>query len=205
LWGECDGLLKQGTNNWSVRAVDYAGNEREQARIVYYGISPTPTPSLTLTPRQKISVKEPSLETEIIKEEKIPAETEEEKEKLKLRGPTVQITVLDEKGRPARGAKVTLYSEPRVAYTDEQGVAVFTSVEKGEHRVLIAYQGKEGEQQINLEGEEIKEFHYTIQVKPSSSLFSAPVVFIVGVLVTLLGVLVAYLIYKKRSLTQADK
>ncbi len=193
-WGKNNGEIKSGTNNWSVRAVDHAGNEKEQSRIVYLGSAPTPTP--TPTPIPKILVKRPSLETKITKEEKIPAETEEERERIEKEGYIVQIKVVDEQGNPVEGAKVTLYSDPKVAYTNQEGIATFKGIEPGEHKVLIAYDGKQGEQKINLTGD-IQEFHYEIQIKETSPFLSPLVIAIFGFLVVSITLFSIFLFKKK--------
>ena len=71
---------------------------------------------------------------------------------------------MEEEKKPVAGAEVTLHSTPRKAVTDVEGVASFTDVEPGQHRVLIAYEGHEGEQTVNLQGD-VKTFDLTVTVE----------------------------------------
>ena len=112
-------------------------------------------------------------------------------------GYTVKVKVTDEKNQPIQGAKVTLHSEPREEITNDQGTALFNNVEKGEHRIAIAYQNQQGEQKINLEGE-VKEFDLTIQIKQTNPFLSTPVILVIGVLALSLGIL-SFLYFKKKS------
>ncbi len=139
------------------------------------------------------------LETKIIKEEKIPAETEEEKERIKEEGYIVQIKVVDEKTNPVQGAKVTLFSEPREEYTNEEGITFFEGVEPGEHRILIVYNNQEGEQQINLTGD-IQEFHYDIQIKETNPFVDTRVILTFFIFLAVIISLLFYVfILKKRK------
>lgn len=138
------------------------------------------------------------LETKVIEEEKIPAETEEEKEKIKEEGHAVKIKVVDINKKPIKGAKVTLYSEPKEAITDEKGIATFENVKAGNHKIVIAYKGQVGEQKVNLEGE-IKEFDFTIQIKQTNPFFNPYVILIIGFSILLVGFLTALLIRAKQK------
>lgn len=128
-----------------------------------------------------------------IEEEGVVTEAEaiEDKE-----GYTVKVKVVDEKKDPVQGAKVILHSEPREEITDKQGIALFNNVEKGEHRILIAYQNQEGEQKINLEGE-VREFDFTILIKQTNPFLSPPVILAMGILLLSLGIL-SILYFKKK-------
>lgn len=95
-------------------------------------------------------------------------------------GYRVKIKVVDEKKEPVLGASVTLYSTPREATTDENGVAAFENVEPGEHRVVVAFNGQSGEQKINITGdEETEEIDFTIQIRQTSP-FTNP--WVIGVI-----------------------
>lgn len=124
-------------------------------------------------------------------EEKQGRESLEEQE-----GYEVKVKVIDEKKKPIEGAKVILHSNPREAITDNQGIARFTNVEKGEHRVIIAYNNYQGEQSINLTGD-VKEFNLNVQVKPTNVFTSPLVLGVIGGLVLIIIVLLVFLIRKK--------
>lgn len=65
----------------------------------------------------------------------------------------VKIKVVDENQKPIVGAKVILHSDPMETTTDKNGIATFSNVEKGDHKLLIAYGEFKGEQSINLSGD----------------------------------------------------
>ena len=133
------------------------------------------------------------MKTQIIDEEAVPAETEEEKQAVKEAGYNVNIKVVDSDKNPVAGAQVTLYSEPKQSQTNQDGIATFTGVEPGEHRVEIAYQNFKGEEKIDLEGE-VKEFNITVAVKPQNPFFSPAVMTVI----VLLAAGLLYFIYRDR-------
>lgn len=143
--------------------------------------------TLSLTP-----VTSDNLETEI-KETKVrtkeeselkekDAETKEEKTVSLVS--ELKIKVVDEKNQPVNGAKVTLYSEPKEALTNEEGIATFENVEAGEHKAVIAYEGYSGEQNIFVDSEnQTKELDFTVQIKPVSPFRNPLVISVIVVLV----------------------
>jgi hypothetical protein len=60
------------------------------------------------------------------------------------------VVVVDKDGQPIAGAKVTLYSVPRVAYTDNTGVAEFTDVESGQHTAVVEYKKMSSQAQVEV-------------------------------------------------------
>ena len=111
----------------------------------------------------------------------LPCQEDEEEE---LGGYTVKVKVVDTDKKPVENAKVTLYSDPKETTTNENGEAVFEDIEKGEHRLVVAYKGQVGEQNLNLKGE-VEEFDFTIQIKATNPLTSPMVLTIIGILVLL--------------------
>lgn len=109
-------------------------------------------------------------------------------------GYDVNIKVIDTKLKPVLGAKVTLHSDPKETTTDENGIAHFTNVEKGDHKVLIAYGSFEGEQSINLTGD-VKEFNINVTVDEKRFSISLFAWLIIGGM----GILIIYLVAKLRS------
>lgn len=139
------------------------------------------------------AVTKSGLETEIIDTElKMKEEKKEEKkeEELKEIGYDVKIKVVDTDKKAVKGAKVMLFSTPKEAKTDKDGVALFKNVEPGEHRVVISYKWQTGEQKINLqENMEVDEIDFTIQIKSTNPFFNPWVIGVIAVLVlTLVGV-----------------
>lgn len=113
----------------------------------------------------------------------------------------VNVKVMDTKEQPVVGAKVTLHSDPKETFTGQDGVASFTDVEAGEHRVLIAYKNYEGEQSIYLTGDDAtKVFNINITIEPKNVLLSKEVLAVIGVLVLIIAVLTILLIKKKRNI-----
>lgn len=117
-----------------------------------------------------------------------------------VEGFDVNITVTDQELKPVGGAIVTLHSTPKEATTNEDGVATFTGVEQGEHRVIIAYNNYEGEQTINLTPDEnTKEFNINVTIQTKNVLFSKEVITIVGVSVLVITVLLVLLVRAKKK------
>ncbi len=112
-------------------------------------------------------------------------------------GYNVKIKVFDTNKKPVEGATVTIHSTPQVTKTDKDGFATFHNVESGDHKVLVAYNGFQGEQSLNLSGD-VKEFDLNIQVKPQSPLSSPKVIIIMGVLFLVIITLAALFIREKR-------
>lgn len=78
---------------------------------------------------------------------------------------------MDTEQQPLEGVNVTLHSKVQEATTNKDGVAEFNNVEPGDHRVIIAYSGYEGEQALNLSGD-VKEFNVNITIEPKRVIFS---------------------------------
>lgn len=64
----------------------------------------------------------------------------------------VILTVLNSDGSASKNTKVTLNSNPRVAYTDKTGVVKFDNVEPGSHNVEVEVLGSKSETTIELDG-----------------------------------------------------
>lgn len=192
-----DADLTYGSHQVEIKAIDQAGNDSEILSLsLTVGSGPSGgglggvVQSWTGTGRW---------ETEIVGEEKVLAETTEEPAPVEEEetGHTVKVQVIDEQSQPVSGAQVTLHSDPQEAITDKTGLAVFENVPTGEHTVIIAYQDRIGEQDITVEGDEVQEFHFTIQLRPVSPFRSAPVIIVIVVLLAVVGVL-AYLISRQK-------
>jgi len=111
---------------------------------------------------------------------------EEEKEKENY---DVRVEVTDSNNNPVIGAEVTLYSESRTAYTNDQGFAFFENVEQGQHRVVIVYDGYEGEENIFLEGEDVKTFYLKVEVEPKEGITIKKNIYIPAIIVGALGLI----------------
>lgn len=108
----------------------------------------------------------------------------------------VNVNVFGKSQEPIGGATVTIHSDPQEAITDENGKVRFESVEPGEHRVLVTYDGYEGEQSIFLTGD-TKEFTLNITLEMKSMLTSPQVLAIIGGFSLVVIVLVVLLIRVK--------
>src|SRR4029078_9365688 len=67
---------------------------------------------------------------------------------------TLEVKVVDTKNNPVEGATVEIHSEVKTIKTDENGIAKFTNLEKGQHILSIAYAGYSSEQSIYLQGDQ---------------------------------------------------
>jgi len=100
----------------------------------------------------------------LISEEKSESEESEKQEGTY----DINVTILDKEGNPLKDVKVTLYSDPKETYTDEQGIARFENVNKGEHELVINNKGKEMSQNINVKGEK-DELNFKVTIENESS------------------------------------
>jgi hypothetical protein len=105
----------------------------------------------------------------------------------------VNVNVFGKGQNPVGGATVTIHSDPQEAITDENGTVRFESVEPGEHRVLVAYNGYEGEQSIFLTGD-TKEFTLNITLEMKNILMSRLFIAIVGGMAAIIAVLSFFLL-----------
>lgn len=122
-------------------------------------------------------------------------------EKVPL-GFRVKIKVIDIQKQPLAGVKVVLSSTPHEGVTDKQGMVVFENVEKGEHKISLAYQNYEGEKKINLEGE-VKEINLTITMQ-TEYVFLSPI-FVISLSTFLLLIIILLLFLLLRANRQATR
>jgi hypothetical protein len=97
-------------------------------------------------------------------------------------GYDVQVKVVDEDKKPVENAKVTLHSTPRTALTDKSGIAQFKNVEKGQHKLQIAYDNYEGEQGLTVEGD-TKNINLNIEIKKKSDTGTNAIYLIAGLVI----------------------
>lgn len=109
----------------------------------------------------------------------------------------LKIAVKDPTNQPVAGAVVTVHSTVQESTTDENGIAYFSNVEPGEHRVIVAYDGFSGEQSVNVTGA-IQEINISITVEKKNVLTSPAVLSIVGGLGLIILILVIILLRKSK-------
>ena len=63
----------------------------------------------------------------------------------------LRVKVLDSEGKPIEGILVTIHSDPKVAVTGVNGIAVIKEVEVGEHTICFGYEGKMYEQDLVID------------------------------------------------------
>lgn len=80
---------------------------------------------------------------------------------------SLDVKVLGIDNKPLAGVLVTLHSNVQTAKTDAQGIARFANVEKGNHKVILAYNGYTGDQALTVDGNK-KSQTLTMQVKLSN-------------------------------------
>lgn len=160
---------------------------------------PTNTPNPTVAPTDSIDElpETGTTETPVPTQTPTPTSTPEN-------GFTIKIKVVDDAGNPVVGALVTLYSEPKTAYTDKDGIATFYNVEAGEHRTVIEYDGKKTEQNFTVSAETASidgnsvlttPFKITISDQSTTNIFSSPLV-ITSLIIVAIIIVIAF---KKRS------
>jgi len=125
--------------------------------------------------------------------------SEEKDTEKKVEGYNISVEVIDTNNNPVEGAKVTIHSKVQETITDKNGVATFSNVEPGEHKVLIAYDGYSGEQAINLSGDS-KEYKLNITVEKKNNFASPQALILIGGLMFIIAVLlVPFLRFRSRK------
>ncbi len=110
----------------------------------------------------------------------------------------VDVKVTDEENNPVGGASVTLHSTPRQAKTNDKGIATFKEVEKGEHTVIIAYNGDTGEQKMVLAASDnVKRYELNVKIQRRNPLLEPVTLGVVGVL----GLVIVVMGLRLRKLT----
>lgn len=138
------------------------------------------------TPSSNVDTSKPSSETQDDETETAPES--EITQVSETEGYIVNIKVTDTNKQAVGGAKVTMHSKVQETTTDENGIARFTNVEPGDHKVFIAYNGFEGEQSLNLTGD-VKEFNLNVTVEAENVLLAPQVLIGAGVLLFIIVVL----------------
>jgi hypothetical protein len=118
-------------------------------------------------------------------------------EVISQEGYDVSIKVVNTDKQPVAGAKVTLHSKVQETTTDANGIATFAHVEEGDHRVIIAYNGYEGEQSVNLTGD-VKAFDLTVTVQAKTVRISTFAYWIIGILVAVIVIMARLLLWMRR-------
>jgi len=111
---------------------------------------------------------------------------------------TFKVKILDKNGRPVVGAKIILFSTPKEAITDTNGVATFNGVTASKHRLSIIYKGYLGEQEIDLSDKERKDVNITVTIKPLAWYSTFQVKIALAVLGSIIFILLFFL-FKKTS------
>ncbi len=166
-WKQEDRNLKEGTHYWKVKAFDFAGNSRSTGERILYvdydyvSTTPTPTPTPTFFFGSYLSGSDESANLEIV---------DIKKEKLKKKEkPTsyvsLTVKVVDQKGSPVEGASITLFSTPRNAKTNKEGVATFEKVERGKHKLLVKQDGYQGSENLDLTDSQVKAYVITVKLE----------------------------------------
>lgn len=136
--------------NYYARLVvlDHAGNASEASPVltVFILAATIPTPAIT-TPPATSTTPGTSFVTKKATSSTTPAPSVASNPTPSR---TVRVMVVDKDGQPIAGAKVTLYSVPRVAYTDNTGVAEFTDVESGQHTAVVEYKKMSSQAQVEV-------------------------------------------------------
>jgi len=98
---------------------------------------------------------------------------------------TLNLKLIDEEKKPMAGVTVMLFSDPKEAVTNSEGIATFNDVEKGEHKIVINDKNFSGEKKIVINGDTVV-VDLTIQVKATNPFTSPVVMVVIGILLSLL-------------------
>ncbi|MBP6882147.1 MAG: LysM peptidoglycan-binding domain-containing protein [Candidatus Levybacteria bacterium] len=119
------------------------------------------------------------------------------KNELTQEGTRLDVLVKDTSGGPLEGVTVTLHSKVQISKTNKEGIAKFTNVEPGDHKVILAYKNYNGEQKLNVDGSKTEQV-LTLQVQMNNG-FSSPLVIVVVTLLILTILYLLFIILKKRK------
>lgn len=133
-----------------------------------------------------------NVEISNIPEEK-PSVPEEDIKTSPINNYDVNIKVLSTDNQPIQGARIALHSDVQEQITNEEGIAKFTNIEEGQHKLVISYNKYSGEQSINITGGS-NEVNITITVEQRNVLISPFAGVIIGILVIIIVILL-----KKRN------
>jgi len=113
---------------------------------------------------------------------------------------TVKIAVTDANSNPIENAKVTLYSKVMEEMTDKLGIAEFTNVLPGEHRVVIEYNNVVKEQYFDLNGSKtLFEMNLTL---PAPANYSMQIFILLLAAVITIVIIRSYLVWKRKPQNQ---
>lgn len=113
-------------------------------------------------------------------------------------GHKLLIKVEDTQGKAVAGAMVTVHSDPQTARTDEEGIAEFTGLAAGAHKVQIVYDGYRGEQSIYLSGEQ-ESYNLDITIEKGNSYETLTWGMICGILLCVFMFVCYRLFYRRRK------
>lgn len=114
---------------------------------------------------------------------------------FKLLGYQLKIKVVDNFGRPLKGADVVLYSEPQQAKTDQNGEVIFLDVTPGKHLVVLRVDGLEKTAEVDVKDSPLEQ---DLQVKFDSSFLFLKTLLVVILILLALGVCI-FIIRKVKS------
>ncbi len=179
--------VKSGDSLWEI-ARDELGSGSKFQTIIEQNKDeyPSLTTSNSLTVGWKLKINCDSKDQEEEKDPNASSQTNSNGEKTY----DVSVIVKDEEDNPVGGANVTLHSTPRHATTNEKGIATFDKVEKGEHKVVIAYEDQVGEQKMVLaESDGVKRYELTVRVQKRNPLFHPVTLGVIAVMGGVIGIL----------------
>lgn len=195
--------LKDGLYKVKLVLDDKAGNSYDHP-VFYISISDNGEGGLFTSPIDNVKqLFSGSLKLDITDQDMTPTIDEEENQQVQEDGYQVKIKVVNSESKPIKGAKVTIHSKVQETITDENGIAHFSNVEKGDHRVLISYDGYKGEKNFTLTGD-VAEFSFEITVVPQNPLLTPQ---FIGV-ASLLSVIIVFMlanIYRIRRKMKFEK
>lgn len=114
---------------------------------------------------------------------------------LDLSGHELEVIVKDENGNDIENAKVTLYSEPQVSYTNADGVAKFTNIDPVVHRIVVEYGDQVYEKEIDLSEYNTSDITILLDVPNIAQTSVVPIMLLSLLIVTAIG----FVVLKRRK------
>ncbi len=162
--------LQPGTYRVAISITDNAGNNYDNPPFYlnYTFASASAISNIASTIPKLVETISPkkSLDIEIVdKESSLDTASENENKTKKI--PLVTIKIVDKYSKPIPHVKVELHSDPKIGFTNDQGIVAFTDVDIGQHTIKVNSDGYTGQHPIDLANSDnplAEEFKITVQV-----------------------------------------
>ncbi|MDQ5969574.1 MAG: hypothetical protein QG593_91, partial [Patescibacteria group bacterium] len=191
--------IPPGNHTFEVTATDQAGNVTALPAInlvVWSGVLETEIVDTKVITKTETSATKDSSQSSQDKDDS-ESDTSTDTSATSENTYDVIVKIVDDKGNPLPFTKVTLFSKPREAITDKDGIAHFKDVEAGEHTIVVANNNQVGQQKITIGGKDVERYEYTIEIKETNPFLNPWVAMTIGMLVSIIIVAVTLFIREK--------